>query len=61
MLLNQENGLVHCNFGWGGMCDGYYQFSIFNLSGGPLFTECGDSMCYSSAYYKKKIKLRGVL
>lgn len=26
------NRKIHCNFGWGGMCDGYYTYGIFDVS-----------------------------
>ena len=26
------NRKIHCNFGWGGMCDGYYAYGIFDVS-----------------------------
>ena len=34
--------LVHCNWGWGGSCDGYYVSGAFNLKNGPTETEPGD-------------------
>ena len=27
-----EELIVHCNFGWDGLCDGYYQSDMFDLS-----------------------------
>lgn len=30
------NDLLHCNFGWNGECNGYYQQKIFDLSAGPI-------------------------
>ena len=37
---------VHCNFGWEGKCDGYYNFGIFNVStaldGDDIVTDWGD-------------------
>jgi hypothetical protein len=33
--------MLHCNWGWGGKCDGYYTSGVFNLSGGPAETEPG--------------------
>ncbi len=33
--------LVHCNFGWGGLCNGYYYSGIFNLKKGAVETEAG--------------------
>ncbi len=39
-----ENRLLyHCNFGWKGICDGYYNAgSVFNPRGNPTETEIGD-------------------
>ncbi len=34
--------LLHCNFGWGGHCDGYYVEDVFNLKKGPVFIEEGN-------------------
>lgn len=28
----KETKKVHCNFGWNGMCDGYYTFGMFDVS-----------------------------
>lgn len=37
---------VHCNYGWGGECDGYYTSGIFNttsaLSSGDIDSKIGD-------------------
>ncbi len=37
---------VHCNFGWGGVCDGYYKFGIFSvnyqLDGSDVYEIQGD-------------------
>lgn len=30
-----ENGLVHCNWGWGGQQDGFYDINTVSLSGNP--------------------------
>lgn len=30
---------VHCNFGWGGSCDGYYTYNVFNTSAGNYNTD----------------------
>lgn len=39
--------LVHCNYGWGGPCDGYYSEGLFNVSrqrnSDELDTSIGDS------------------
>jgi hypothetical protein len=33
--------LVHCNFGWGGAADGYYERKVFNAHRGPVERESG--------------------
>ncbi len=30
--LDHELIFLHCNYGWGGECDGYYQEGVFNLN-----------------------------
>ncbi len=30
MLSEESVNLVHCNFGWGGKCDGYYAHHVFD-------------------------------
>ncbi|HCC51553.1 MAG TPA: hypothetical protein DEQ30_05400 [Porphyromonadaceae bacterium] len=34
---------VHCNWGWNGVCDGYYKEDIFNHKNGPVYWEKIDS------------------
>ncbi len=34
--------LIHCNFGWGGRCNGYYYSGIFNLKDGAVETESNE-------------------
>lgn len=47
----------HCNFGWGGVCDGYYTDLIFDLSiprtGEDIDTSVGDISQVSNRYYYK--------
>jgi len=37
---------VHCNMGWGGLCDGYYTYNVFDtskrLNFGDVDTSVGD-------------------
>ncbi|MBO7243245.1 MAG: C10 family peptidase [Alistipes sp.] len=33
-LHSYLNDYVHCNFGWGGRCDGYYNYNIYSLPSG---------------------------
>ena len=44
--------LVHCNFGWEGVADGYYYDGIFDLSKGPVMPEDSDAGTPASRYYK---------
>ncbi|MDO4770891.1 C10 family peptidase [Porphyromonas sp.] len=32
----ESRTLVHCNFGWRGIADGYYYFGVFNTKSGPV-------------------------
>ncbi|WP_370862203.1 C10 family peptidase [Parabacteroides faecis] len=54
-LLSEYNVYCHCNFGWGGLCDGWYLFDIkgtisFNLQRpGSDFNRY--LLCYPSIYY----------
>lgn len=54
--LNSMYGLVHCNFGWDGDCDGYYKYGFFNTKEGPIIpdTECG---CTNDRNYAKLQKV----
>lgn len=39
-IIGQETAdLVHCNFGWGGTCNGYYLSNVFVLTGGPVIPD----------------------
>lgn len=40
--IKQNTLLVHCNFGWQGLCDGYYASGVFNIKEGPLELASGD-------------------
>lgn len=35
VFYTEQRELVHCNFGWGGYCNGYYVIGDFNLQDGP--------------------------
>lgn len=39
---NLDRRLVHCNFGWGGQCDGYYIDGIFDTGEGTFTWELED-------------------
>lgn len=41
--------LVHCVLGWGGVADGYYYFSRFNVKAGPVDREASEEQYSSSA------------
>ena len=38
----QRRKLVHCVYGWGGLCDGYYNLKVFDLNKGPVERENED-------------------
>lgn len=33
---------IHCNYGWGGRCDGYYNIDLFNVGEGPILKDSID-------------------
>ncbi len=33
---------IHCNYGWRGDCDGYYNIDLFNVSEGPILRDSID-------------------
>ncbi len=39
---NKTRELLHCNFGWGGIADGYYSFKVFDARKGPVDREVDD-------------------
>jgi hypothetical protein len=38
----ESRTLVHCNFGWGGVADGYYAFKVFDTSNGAIGYDPSD-------------------
>lgn len=34
---------IHCNYGWQGLCDGYYNIDLFNVGDGPIIKDPIDS------------------
>lgn len=34
--LESNHQLFHCNYGWGGTCDGYYTYGAFDTTQGPV-------------------------
>lgn len=38
---------IHCNYGWNGDCDGYYNIDLFNTGEGPIFRDNIDTGEYS--------------
>lgn len=53
-LINQYEeyrDYVHCNWGWGGDCDGYYETSVFDLNNGAVIPDEGTSGTTKAFYY----------
>lgn len=46
-FYHKSVGRLHCNYGWGGTCDGYYSYGVFdtttNLSSEWIESSAGDS------------------
>jgi hypothetical protein len=40
--FENDRYLIHCNFGWGGFCDGYYFHDVFDLNNGPVAKDGTD-------------------
>ena len=40
----QERSLVHCNWGWRGMCNGYYYTKLFDLKRGAVLDDDGNTL-----------------
>lgn len=52
----EENLYVHCNWGWGGKCNGYYLWKVFDTRKGPEEIEPGvdwDNMQTDEYYFKR--------
>jgi hypothetical protein len=53
----ESRSMLHCNFGWGGVADGYYYSNVFNPKEGPVDRESNESSYEethpkSGRYYK---------
>lgn len=54
-VINKDQ-LIHCNFGWGGKCNGYYHYGAFDLRNGAAklpdnIKEKDDSNVTDNIYY----------
>lgn len=52
----QTRNYVHCNWGWGGSCDGYYSFNVFDLRNGAKIQDGSDSSGTQNRYYNLNIR-----
>lgn len=44
VISTKEKYLMHCNYGWGGLCDGYYSYRLMNFdTSKPLDDEYTDT------------------
>ncbi len=48
---------VHCNWGWGGSCDGYYLTNVFNLSNGAEIQDGNTSSGESNVDFSHDIAI----
>lgn len=55
--IGSVDGLLHCNFGWDGQCDGYYKTGYYNTTQGPIVPDDGyyPNSSYNYIKYKKVI------
>ena len=52
---SQYRTLLHCNWGWGGLDDGYYYSGVFKTNEGPVSTTSilqGESDDYYDSFYR---------
>ncbi len=53
--------LLHCNYGWGGLCDGYYSSGIFDtrtaLSQISIDSSIGDISCEGDSVYDTNLRI----
>lgn len=52
----QTRNYVHCNWGWGGSCDGYYSFNVFDLRNGATIQDGSNSSGTQNRYYNLNIR-----
>ncbi len=60
LVGRSEVNKVHCNFGWDGICDGYYSFGVFDLSKRyvrDLDESVGDRESYADRIYDTNLKM----
>lgn len=61
LVYSKEYNLVHCNYGWGGSCDGYYSSGIFDttsmLSGENRDESIGDVQYVQPYDFDTNLKL----
>ena len=50
--------LIHCNFGWNGICDGYYYFGNFDTTKAPADLEDEFDENLGTQPYNFKLDLR---
>ena len=54
----QTRNLVHINWGWGGIDDGYYLSTRFNTNEGPVLTRSVTTTTYgTSGYYQYQLQM----
>lgn len=53
---NNESLYMHCNWGWGGSCDGYFLSDVLNAEENPYYDDYGNPISRSSKNYRYKLK-----
>lgn len=56
----EERFLLHCNFGWGGVADGYYFSDLFDPGKGPVATDPNVDLSTpgtAAGHYKNDMKV----
>lgn len=50
------NYYVHCNWGWGGYKDGYYNSKVFNVNSGAIIYDWSDNQSGGAPNYKYNLE-----
>lgn len=52
----KSHNFVHCNWGWGGYKDGYYNSKVFNVNSGAIIYDWSDNQSGGAPNYKYNLE-----
>ncbi|MBE6263685.1 MAG: hypothetical protein E7104_07005 [Prevotella sp.] len=53
---NQESLYMHCNWGWGGYCDGYFLSDVLNTGENPYYDDYGNPNSRANYNFRYHLK-----